>query len=146
MVDSAANPAPLNLPALEHALRQVDPAVVLLPSWLLENVIAADRALRGPMFSIPHDRTHVIERDRLLRLADEEDLPLPAAPPIVPVLLLVARPDNDWLAAMPPPQVLLAHWRVLFHARVDALMRAKRESGALDERGVQRRIERLGRA
>lgn len=130
---------------LEHALRQASPAVVLLPSWLLETVIAADRGLRGPLFAIPHDRSHVIERDRLARLVADEDLRLPADLPDEPVLILLARPDNDWLHETPAPEALRAYWQLLFHATVDALFRAKRTGGALEGPDVQARIERIGR-
>src|SRR5688572_14831878 len=146
MTDTLDMPSTLTLAELEHALRQVEPAAMLLPSWLLENVISADRGIGGPLFSIPHDQSHVLSRARLLRLAADEELPLPADPPPEPVLILLARPDNDRLASTPAPQLLLSVWRMLFHASVDALYREKRTSGALDEPGVQRRIERIGRA
>jgi hypothetical protein len=135
----------LDLAGLEHALRRANPAVVLLPSWLLETLIAADRGLRGPLFAIPHDRSHVIARDRLARLVADEDLRLPDDPPDEPALILLARPDADWLQKTPAPQALLAYWQLLFHATVDGLLRVKREDGTLDGPGVQARAERLGR-
>jgi hypothetical protein len=135
----------LDLAGLERALRAAEPAVVLLPSWLLERVIAADRGLRGPLFSIPHDRSHAVARDRLLRLVEGEDLRLPDVPD-EPTLILLARPDNDWLQSTPAPQALLAYWRLLFHATVDVTLQARRADGTLDGPGVQPRIERLGRA
>src|SRR5688572_2156535 len=104
-------PAHLDLAGLEQALRETNPAVMLLPTWLLENVIAADHGIAGPLFTIPHDHSHVLTRERLLQLAGDEDLPLPADPPHEPRLILLARPDNDYLAAAPAPQVLLAYWR-----------------------------------
>ena len=142
MTDTLDMPSTLTLAELEHALRQVEPAAMLLPTWLLENVIAADRGIAGPLFSIPHDESHVLTRERLLQLAADEELPLPADPPAERVLILLTRPDNDRLASTPAPQLLLGVWRMLFHARVDALFREKR----IDEAGVQRRIERLGRS
>lgn len=135
----------LDVAALEHALRGASPAVVLLPSWLLETLIAADRGLRGPLFAIPHDRSHVIERDRLAQLIADEDLRLPADLPNEPVLILLARPDNDWLQETHAPRALLSYWQLLFHAAIDARMRAKRDDGTLDGPGVQARVERLRR-
>src|SRR5688572_18981878 len=134
----------LDLATLEHALRRAEPAAVLLPSWLLETLIAADRGLRGPLFSIPHDRSHVIERDRLVALVADEDFRLPVELPDEPVLILLARPDNDWLQETPAADALLAYWRLLFHATVDARLRALRVDGTLDGPAVQARIERLG--
>jgi hypothetical protein len=131
---------------LERALRQVEPGVVLVRSWLLERVIAADRGLHGPLFLIPHDRSHVVGRERLLQLAAEEDLPLQMELPNEPVLVLLVKPDNDWLASTPAPQALLAHWRLLFHAAVDQEFAAKRGEGSLDRPRVQVRIDGLGRA
>src|SRR4051794_13654139 len=123
MDDSADHSQVLDLPALEAALRQVEPATMLLPSWLLENVIAADLGIGGPLFSIPHDRSHVISRERLMQLAADEELPLPTAPPEQATLILLVRPDNDWLASTPAADALLAYWRLLFHATLDATMR-----------------------
>src|SRR4051812_31234421 len=108
MGDTASQPATLTHAELEHALRQAEPAAVLLPSWLVENVIRADFDIRGPLFSIPHDHSHVISRQRLLQLASDEELPLPNDPPDEPTLILLARPENDWLNSTPAPQVLLA--------------------------------------
>src|SRR5437870_1781163 len=123
MDDSPDHPQVLDLPALEAALRRVEPAAMLLPSWLLENVIAADFGIGGPLFSMPHGRSHVISRDRLMRLASDEELPLPTTPPEQPTLLLLVRPDNDWLSATPAGDALLAYWRLLFHAAIDATTR-----------------------
>ena len=94
MIDTLDMPPTLTLQDLEHALRQVEPAAMLLPSWLLENVIAADRGIGGPLSSIPHDQSHVISRERLLQVASDEELPLSADPPEQPVLILLARPDD----------------------------------------------------
>src|SRR5690348_7528005 len=103
MEDIADSPSTLDLAALETALRQAEPAAMLLPSWLLENIIAADRDIRGPLFSIPHDQSHVIARDRLMQLVGDEELPLPGDPPEEPTLVLLRRPDSDWLAGTPAP-------------------------------------------
>ena len=144
--DDTTRRATLSLERLQHALRQVGPAVVLVPSWVLENVIAVDRGVGGPLFTIPHDRSHVIARDRLVQIASDEDLPLPDDLPDEPTIILLARPDNDWLDSTAGPDALLAYWRLLFHAQVDALFRAKRSDGSLDDPRVQQRIERLGRS
>jgi hypothetical protein len=145
MEDTADTPSTLGLARLEAALREAEPASMLLPSWLLEKIIAADREIRAPLFSIPHDESHVISRDRLIQLVSDEELPLPADTPDEPTLVLLARPDNDWLTNTPAPQALLAYWRLLFHAEVDGLLRDRRVDGTLDAPSVQRRIERLGR-
>jgi hypothetical protein len=145
MQDIADTPSALDLAALEAALRQAAPASMLLPSWLLENIIAADRDIRGPLFSIPHDHSHVIARDRLMQLVGDEELPLPADPPAEPTLVLLTRPDSDWLAGTPAPKALLQYWRLLFHAEIDGRLRERRGDGTLDGPGVQRRIERIGR-
>jgi hypothetical protein len=141
----ADTPPTLDLAALEAALRRAEPASMLLPSWLLEKIIAADHDIRAPLFAIPHDQSHVIARGRLMQLVGEEELPLPAEPPDEPTLVLLARPDNDWLSDTPAPQALLQYWRLLFHAEVDGLLRERRVDGTLGGPSVQQRIERLGR-
>jgi cell division septation protein DedD len=140
------NSSTLDQAALEHALREVEPAVMLVPSWLLENVIAADREI-GARFNISTGNAHAIGRQRLLQIVDEENLPLQGDPPAdQAAIILLARPDNDWLTSTPPPKVFLAYWRLLFHASIDSQLHAKRSEGALNSARVQQRIEGLGRS
>jgi hypothetical protein len=145
-IDAAtdAPTAPLTPGGLEAALRAVEPGVVLLPRWLLQNVIAADRGRGGSPFTVPHRKIHLIARQKLLAVAAEEALAIPDDLPSVEQLTLLPRPHGDWIAAQSAAQVLRHYWRLLFHARVDAQMR-QRLAGC-DDAEVQAQIDRLGRA
>src|SRR5206468_3393973 len=46
----------------------------------------------------------------------------------------------------PADRLLRKYWRLLFHARVHAALRQRRQSGALDDGTVRERVRRLGLA
>jgi hypothetical protein len=114
---------------------------------MLQKLITFDR--RGPaaagMFATPRVHAHPIARDRLIDIAEREELPLDAPPPDAPTLILLPRPDADVLAATPAPDLLLRYWRYLFHARVHAAVTAALAADPDPRAAVQRRVERLGR-
>ena len=59
--------------------------------------MAYDRGLAG-WVRVPHAQIHVIRRDRLLELAEQENLPLPERLPDVGDLVLLPEPHADTLA------------------------------------------------
>src|SRR5688572_11765829 len=151
--DGRADPMPvdsnaadqLTVEQLEGALRAADPSAVLVPPWILERLIARDRGVAAGVFVIPRVPAQVVSRQKLIEFSKREELPLEATPPDSETLLLLARPDPDVLAGTPGPELLLRYWRMAFHARVRAAVRAALGAEADPRAGVQRRIERLGR-
>src|SRR5256885_1269179 len=119
-----ANTGDLTPASLEAALRAVEPGVVLVPRWVLQNVIAADRGMGGSAFTVPHRKSHLITPSRLLEIAGEDELALPEELPNQPRLVLLPSP-HERLAGRPADEVLRHYWRLLFHARIDAEMQTK---------------------
>ena len=142
----AVAPSPLTAAALERQLRSVEPSVVLAPLWLLQNLLTHERGTGGSPFTVPHRRILVIDQARLRHDAADADLPLPADLPDSPTLILLSRPDSEWLAQTPPADAIRYYWRLLFHARVDAEVRRALAKDGDVKPCVQSRIERVGRA
>ena len=139
-------PSALEATPLEEVLQSVEPAAVLLPPWLLQNVIAVDRGRGRSPFSVAHRKIHVIAREHLLAMATAQRWSLPEPLPQAQTLILLARPETDWLAARNPPQALRHYWQLLFHARIDVELRRKLQEPAYNDAAIQQRIERVGRS
>lgn len=60
-------------------------------------------------------------------------------------VVLLARPDAEALAATPAGDMLLTVWRRLFRARVAWHVQTLLDTGAIDARGLDERIARIGR-
>src|SRR5262249_12962314 len=59
-------------------------------------------------------------------------------------IFLLVRPDPTRLASQRRADVLLKHWRILFHLRIDQIMQQKLATGSLTVTMVRERIRRLG--
>ncbi len=130
---------------LEARLREVEPSLVLVPAWLLQNIIALDRGFAVGAFAVPHREIHLIDRRRLLKLAQDDNLPLSADLPDVPVLILLARSEFAGREHQPTARVLRHYWQLLFHARLDAEFQRALSASSCDVAAVHARIERIGR-
>ena len=112
--------------------------------WLLRRIVAYDRGLAG-WVRVPHAGLHIIRRDRLLELAEQENLPIPDRLPDAADLVLLPEPHVDTLATTPPPRMLARYWEMLFHARIDALL-ADQFAAPASTAAVQDRIDAIGRS
>ena len=119
----------LNLADFEAILARTDPAALLVPTRILRRVIKQDRAVGGLGLRVPHSKCYVIGRDALLRIADRDELGVPAAHELPETLILLRQPDAGRLRARSAAAVLLIAWRFLFHARVHVALAERRFSG-----------------
>src|SRR5438309_269146 len=108
----------LSMDALESAVRGADACAVVVPAWLLRKIVSHDRGAGAAGFSLQRVESHVIERGRLLAIAQREELPLGFAPPAGPVLVLLGRPETEVLSSTPGAELLRRYWRLLFRVRV----------------------------
>jgi hypothetical protein len=136
----------LSLDALETAVRAADPCAMLVPPWLLQKLIASERGPAVNVFSLPRVQAHVMGRDRLLEIVQQEELPFDGTPPGCPTIILLARPEIDVLASTAGADMLLHYWRLLFHVRVRSAVLSALAAAPSSRAAVQERIERLGRS
>lgn len=137
-------PLPLTLPALEAALRARDPSVRLVLPRIVRRVILEDRELTTWGIRVPHRKSYVASTDRLLEIADREELGLEPGQRAPTRLTLLPAPDPEWLAGQPPGDVLRRYWRLLFHARVHVAMEDQVAAGRLGPAELRQRMHRIG--
>ncbi len=142
----ATVPTGLALDDLARALRGADPAALLVPPRILRRVIKHDRHVHGVGFQVAHRKTYVISRDRLLKLVRPQELGLANADDWPGTLLLIGQPDAERQAGLPREATLLASWQLLFHARLDASLEARRADGTLSDAVIADRVARIGPA
>jgi hypothetical protein len=133
---------PFSTSDLERLLRRVEPAALLVWPRILRRVIKKDRGIGGIGLQVPHRKSYVIERERLLGIADREELGLPADRELPATLLLVPLPSSQELAD--PNATLLKYWRLLFHARIHQILAQQRKDGQLTEKEVHTRLQQIG--
>src|SRR5262249_20434279 len=131
---------PLTIEELEHVLRAANPGALLLPPRRLRRVIKEDRNLGGLGLQVPHRHSHTIGRDRLLELLPRDELGVPPEQHLPATLLLLPRPDPDDLARKPRGALLRRYWRLLFHARIHAVLERQLAEGRLTSAMVAERI------
>ncbi|HTU17121.1 MAG TPA: hypothetical protein VMG10_03600, partial [Gemmataceae bacterium] len=136
---SETSPNELTVDELQRLLTRADPAVLLVPPRILRRVIKRDRGLAGLGLQVPHRKSYVIARERLLRIADHDELRVEPGRELPPMLLLLPRPDRQRLAAGGRAATLLKYWRLLFHARIHLVLQAWSASD-----GLRQRMQRIG--
>ncbi len=137
---------PLGLTELGQALAAVDPAALLVPPRILRRIIKRDRGLGGIGLQVPHRKSYVVSRERLLRFADRDELGLAADAELPATLILLVRPDPDRLTEFPRGQTLTHYWRLLFHCRVHQAVARRCADGKIGPADLRRRIHEIGLA
>jgi hypothetical protein len=136
--------AVLSLAELSRRLREVEPAAFLVPPRIVRRVIKFDGDLSGPGLKVPHRKSYVVDRKRLLEVVEPGELGLAQDVVLPPRLILIAQPEIDLFEERTYGQWLLRTWRLLLHARVHVAIRDKMSTGLLDEAEVRRRVEQIG--
>jgi hypothetical protein len=136
--------SPLTLASLEQAVRSADPTTLLILPRLLRRVIKQDCQLTGWALRVPHRKTYVISRQRLLEIVDPGELDLAADSHLPEEVILLARPNPEKLATRDAGETLIHCWRLLFHARVHQALDEALRKGVLSPAVVGQRIYQLG--
>ncbi len=134
----------LTVASLERLLREADPGVLLVRPRLLQRIIKQDRGLPGLSLQVPHRKTLVIERDRLLEQASLSELELTSSEELPAIVVLVARPTPEKLTRRPRADVLRSYWRLLFHAEIHKELESPGVLERLTPSGVRERVHRIG--
>lgn len=80
----------LRLPQLEQALLTTDPAAVLTPPRILRRVIKQVAEIGGIGLHMPHRKTFVVSRARLLTFVDPAELDLEPGVELLDTVILLA--------------------------------------------------------
>ena len=129
---------------LDDALRLADPSAVMAPPRILRRVIKHDAEIGGIGLRVPHRKTYVIARDRLLQIVNRTELDLLPGAPLPETVILIGRPPTEALAELAPQAGLVKYWRQLFHARVHLALEGLVAAGKLGDNEVKNRIAELG--
>lgn len=131
---------------LQKALREVEPAAVLVPVRVLENIVRKTYDLTGLLGRLPQRATFVADRQMLYRHVDQEDLALEPDQVLPATVILLAWPTQDDLQNTPDLALLLKYWQRLFNACVRLELDRQFFEGRLNRADLRHRIEELGPA
>jgi hypothetical protein len=136
----------VKLDELRLAVREADPAAVLVQSHVLERLIQQVAGLPALPWRVPHRDCLLIDRQELFRHAEQDELDLEHGRLLPAKVILLARPGTDRLAGMEAGEILLDYWRRIFHCAVHRELAARWSLEPLTDSAVQNRVARLGRA
>src|SRR4051812_16521556 len=111
-------PNPMTLTELQQALRAVEPATVLVPPRVLENIIRQVGNITGWMWHVPHRKSFIVDRQILFRHVEQEELALGPDQLLPPTVILLAWPEAEEQEDEENTPILLQYWQRLFHASV----------------------------
>lgn len=137
-------PESLTFKELETKLFAVDPAILPVSSRLLRRVIRLDRRIGKLGLYIPHAKSYLIPRDRLLDCVSRLELELALSRPLPDVVLLIERPEEETLQKRAAGEILRDCWRLVFHLRVHQELERQIAAGAPTDDSLLERLRRIG--
>lgn len=136
----------MNLIDLQKSLRAVEPAAVLVPPRVLENIVKQSWNLSGFYWNVPHRSNFIIDRQTLFRHVDQEELALEPNELLPATVMLIAWPSVDDTPANETAALLLKVWQQVFHASVHLLLENQWSEGKLTQADLRARITEIGPA
>jgi len=129
---------------VETAFRRASPETFFVAARVLRRVLRNDLEISSPLIKLPHQKTYVIDRDRLLWLVARDELG--AAPnAVLPArLILIARPEGELAARFDSRGLWRYYWRLNYHARIDFQMRDATAPLRMSTAMLRQRINRIG--
>lgn len=134
----------LALADLRQAVQTADPAAILVPPRILRRVVRECHDLPGLRLRISHRKCYVIARERLLEIADRDDMELSPDDELPDRVTLVPLPDQARLDDAPAGTILVFYWRLLFHAAIHTTLDRRLASGEITRDAIDRWIGRIG--
>lgn len=139
-----SNASELLLQKAAEAVRAVDPAAFPVPARVVRRVIRSERDFSRFGMQVPHRKSFVINADELLLLVERDELGIDRASQVPSPAILIAQPGDDKLAGLTLNHLLTRYWKLLFHARIDATLGAKIDTGELTPSIIRERIDQIG--
>ncbi len=135
----------MRLSELQQAVREADPAAVLVAPRILERVLRGVGKATNLVWPVPHRKTFVIDRQILFRYVDQEELDLEPDRRLPATVLLLARPSGEELSNTDRGTLLQKYWRRLFHVQVHRALDDPAGESKLTDEDIDRRVEKIGR-
>lgn len=129
---------------VERGFRARDPGAFFVLPRVLRRVLRHELEITSPWIRIPHRKTYVVRRDRLVWLVAMDELGAPDEASLPPWVVLIARPEEDQLRQLSATDLRRVYWRLLFHARIDAMMLERTAPEQMSMAQVRQRIDLLG--
>ena len=127
-----------------EAVRAVDPAAFPVPARVVRRVIRSERDISRLGMQVPHRKSYVINAEELLQLVERDELGIELASEVPSPSILLAQPGDESLAELTLDKLLTRYWMLLFHARIDATLAKKLDTGELTPAMVRERIDQIG--
>ena len=141
---SVSDATQLTMDELRQLVCAAEPTAILVEPRILRRVIKQDRRLAGLALFVPHRKSHVIQRERLLVIASHSELNVSIDDELPNRLILLAEPtDDEALDLVPREEMLYVYWRLLFHARIHMEMD---RADDLDDQAIFDRVQAIGLA
>lgn len=120
------------------------PETFFVESRVLRRVLRNELEITSPLIRLPHRKTYVIERDRLLWLVARDELGVEPHSVLPARLILIARPDDHELAGFDRDRLLRYYWQLAFHGRLDFHLQDSTAPSRMPTALLRERINRLG--
>lgn len=129
---------------VEQIFRRQAPATFFLAARVMRRVLRNELEITSPLIRLPHRKTYVIDRDRLLWLAARDELGAEPNSTLPARLMLISRPEDDTLARFDREKLLRYYWQLIYHAHLDFHLQDAVASSRMSLALLRERIDRIG--
>lgn len=144
---SSGSPQPVTddwVAQVEQQIRHRDAAAFPVPPRVLRRVIRNMLEISSIFARLPHRKTLVIDRDKLLWLVALDELGLPPTASLPRQVFLLARPEPQEIEKLSPDDLLNQYWQLLFHARLDARLAIETDHEKMPAAALREQIDLIG--
>lgn len=134
----------MEIEELKRALRETDPAAVMVAPRILRRVLQAEFKVPYLLVQVPHERCYFFDRQVLFRHVEQDELDLEQDRMLPPTVILLTRPPLEDMQTLGREAILSKYWRLLFHVRIHLALAEKLQAGTLTPADIRARIERIG--
>ncbi len=129
---------------MERSFRERDPGLFFVLPRVLRRVLRNELEITSPWVRLPHRKSYVIPRERLLWLVEVDELGIESTAQVPDRAILLARPEEDRLQAFEPSSLARYYWRLVYHAKIDAVMGERTSERHMTPAELRYRIDRIG--
>lgn len=129
---------------LEQRFREREPSVFFVIPRVLRRVMRHELEITNPWNRVPHRKSYVISRERLLWLVAIDELGVESTALVPDRALLIARPEEDRLAEFSLDGLARYYWRLVYHAKLDAILQDRTSARVMTPAQLRYRIDQLG--